>query len=429
MSFLKRAITHQVLTGLKDSPCIFLNGPRQAGKSTLAHSIAKKMGADYITLDDMQILSSVISDPEGFLLGIQNKIVIDEIQMAPVLFRLLKKIIDESRLLSLSSKKPQGKFLLTGSASIMALPALSDALVGRMEVHTLYPFSIGETTGYAEGFVEFLFNHEIKLTKNAFEPFLLEKMVNRASFPEISTLSFEKQSRWFNNYLLTLVQRDLRTIIDIEKIDAIPLLIRLLATRAASTIQDAAISGEIGLNKVTFARYKATLHHLFLFFQVPPWFANLGKRIVKAPKLYFTDTAQLCHLLGAPIKNLKIRDPFLYGKILENFVASELQKQLSWQPGYRLYHFRTHDQKEVDFVIEREDGNILAIEVKSRGHALAEDFNTIRFLHEQLKSKFILGIVLYQGNDIIPFGEKYFALPISALWNLGRKPLNQIKLN
>ncbi len=421
MHFTHRAITKHLLDSLENSPCVFLNGPRQAGKSTLAHHLAKKLNADYITFDDIQMLSAAIADPQGFLSGIKNKIVIDEIQMAPVLFRLLKKTIDELRLTS--SKKANGKFLLTGSANVMALPALSDALVGRMQVWTLYPFSAGEVSGYADGFVDFLFNHPIGLTKNAFEPFVLHEIAIKASFPEISSLSATQQHKWFDNYLLTLVQRDVRNVMDVEKIEAIPLLIRLLATRAGTTAQDASISSEIGLNKVTYARYKAILHHLFLFFQIQPWFNNLGKRLVKTPKLYFTDTAQLCHLLGVQAQHVKMRDPTLYGRILENFVASELHKQLSWQTDYNLYHFRTHDQKEVDFIIEHRDGTIIAIEVKSRGHVLSEDFSTIRFIHEHVKTKFKLGIVLYQGNDIVPFGEKYLAMPISALWQLGHNKI------
>jgi predicted AAA+ superfamily ATPase len=183
-------------------------------------------------------------------------------------------------------------------------------------------------------------------------------------------------------------------------------------------MNDAEIARDLGLNAVTSKTYRFILQAMFLSFDVPPWYRNIGKRLVKSPKGFLTDTLLLCHLLGLHHEDMRERKPALYGHVVENFVASELTKLLSFSDvRAKLMHFRTSDDKEVDFILERADGTLAGIEVKTADRVNAGDFKGMQVLQEIAKDDFICGVVLYCGNDIVPFGEKLFAVPISSIWS------------
>lgn len=417
MKPLLRAKSADILESLNNSPVVFLNGPRQAGKSTLARWLAKEhLNASYVTLDDAFTLEAALSDPESFLQGFTGSVVIDEVQLAPNLFRAIKIVVDNLRYLN--TKHANGKFLLTGSANVLAVPQLSDALVGRMQIHTLLPLSAGEIIGKKDNFISSIFNYELGHEENPYPSFSINDIISKATFPEIF-VSPKNSSQWYENYLMTIIQRDVRNINEIEKIGSMITMIKLLAARAGTLVNDSTIAQESLLNAVTYSRYKALILLVFLIFLVPSWYNNRAKRLVKSSKLFFTDTALVCHLLKINMDSLKEKDPSLFGHILENFVASELNKQLSWNPDYQLHHWRTHDKKEVDFVIEQRDGQIAGIEVKSKRSLTGADFKHLKTLLEISKDKFSCGIVLYLGKDIVQFDKKLYAMPISALWNLG----------
>lgn len=423
--YFKRVLTPQIISGLKDTPAVFLNGPRQAGKSTLANEVAKNcMHGDYVTFDNVSLLSAATHDPKGFLQSFTKPVVIDEVQMAPDLFRALKMQIDEMR--HNHKTRANGQFLLTSSANIMALPELAHALVGRMQILTLFPLSIGETIGKQAGFIDALFDKNLQFMQSPFEMIPLKTIISSATFPELTSNRDIDQAKWFESYLTTLLQRDIRNLAEIEKLSAMPNLLKLIAARVGSLLNDASLARDTGLNTMTYRRYRTLLSEVFLLITVPPWYRNINKRLVKSPKIYLTDTGLLCYLLGIDInnlQNLKINNPNLFGMILENLVASELTKQLSWQRQGSLYHFRTYDNQEIDFVIERKAGQLIAIEVKSAEIVDNHDFKILRQLKEILGKNLLKGIVLYLGKDIIPFGEDLYAMPFSALWNFGAKNL------
>ncbi len=183
-------------------------------------------------------------------------------------------------------------------------------------------------------------------------------------------------------------------------------------------MNDAEIARDMGLNPVTSKAYRGILHATFLSFDVKPWYRNIGKRLVKSSKGYLIDTLLMCHLLDLRLEELQNRRPELYGHVVENFVATELTKLLSFSDTRAtLLHFRTSDGTEVDFVLERPDGKLAAIEVKTSDRVNANDFKGIYMLKEIAKDDFICGIILYNGRDIVPFGNKLFAVPISCLWS------------
>ena len=412
---IERKLKNNVLDALQGFPVVYVNGPRQAGKSTLVQKLAaKEWPADYVTFDEATMLGAAEANPESFLRAYENRLILDEVQMVPDLFRVLKLLSDEARLEDKSSAN--GRYLLTGSANIMALPQLSDALVGRMRVLTLYPLSALEISGGKGDFLS-------RLMSNGFKPATIKRkghitdIIKQATFPEITDEDNERRRQWFESYITTILQRDVRQIADIAKLGVLPNLLKVLAGRAGGLVNEADISRAIGQNAVTAKNYRVLLQMMFLTFDVKPWFRNIGKRLVKSPKSYIIDTSLLCHLQQVDMENVAINDPYLFGHIFENFVATELIKQLSSSVDpAELYHFRTSDGKEVDFVLERPDGKLASIEVKGRDAVSEADFKGLKELGKQTTGDFICGIVLYRGNKVIPFGDRMWAVPVDAMW-------------
>ncbi len=412
---VKRCLNQNILEALKNVPVVFVNGPRQAGKSTLVKTLAKKAWpAAYVTFDEASQLGAAQANPESFLRGYEDRLILDEVQMVPDLFRPLKMLVDEARLAGKTTAN--GRYLLTGSAAILALPQLSNALVGRMDVLTLYPLSAVELASGHAKFLDRLFDAGFKAGKLTGGKTLME-MIRRSTFPEIMDADDTVRHRWYESYLTTILQREVHQIADIAKVGMLPNLLRLLASRAGSLINDADLARSLGQNAVTTKNYRRLLQMLFLAVDVPPWFRNIGKRLVKAPKGYLIDTSLLCHVQGYGLAEVAQKSPHLFGSIFENFVASELIKQLAWSSSRaQLFHFRTSDNKEVDFVLERPDGRLAGIDVKARDAVSIDDFSGLQELQAKTGEDFVRGIVLYRGRSIISFGDKLWAVPVEALW-------------
>jgi predicted AAA+ superfamily ATPase len=418
LNYFSRHITPQIKEALKVSPIVFLNGPRQAGKSTLAQNMAGGLGignqpAQYITLDRPVFLASASSAPQAFLTSYPPPVIIDEVQWAPQLFRALKILVDEVR--STDKATANGRYLLTGSANIMALPKLAEPLVGRMSILTLYPFTAAEATNSNPVGLERLLKLDFKNIGD--RGFKLLDMIKKATFPEITEAEPNDRRLWFDGYITTILQRDVRQISELEKISLLPHLLTILATRAGGIMNDSDIAREAGLNSVTGRSYREILKMMFLTFDLKPWNSNVGKRLVKAAKGYLIDTNLICHLLDYNLDDIALTKPELFGHLVENFVATELIKQLSNSDiKAQLYHFRTSDGKEVDFILERPDRSVLAIEVKKAESVTMDDFKGIRAFQELAGKDFIGGIVLYSGKDVAPFGKNLWAVPLFALW-------------
>ena len=409
---IKRWLTAPLLEALADTPVVLLNGPRQAGKSTLAQEVAShEHPARYLTLDDATTLAAARSDAQGFLAGLEGRpTVIDEIQRAPELFLAIKAQVDRDR-------KP-GRFLLTGSADVLLLPNLAESLAGRMEILTLWPFSQGEIEKTQEGFIDAIFSHTIFRGKYPRLKWLdMIQKILRGGYPEILNRQIKsRQAAWFGSYITTILQRDVRDITHIEGLTALPRLLALLAARAASLVNFSEISRTSTIPQSTLKRYMTILETTFLLQTLPPWSGNLSKRLVKAPKLVIGDTGLMTYLLGLNQERL-LQDPVLTGHVLENFVIMELKKQLGWnRTKAQLFHFRTQAGQEVDIVLEDLSGRVVGMEVKSSASVSATDFKGLRLLHETVGKHFLRGIILYAGSEFIPFGSELYALPINALW-------------
>lgn len=403
----KRFITQSLLTALSDTPVVFLNGARQTGKSTLVHEICNDhYPARYITMDDPTVLAAAKNDPVSFIHGLTDPVILDEVQKAVELFPVIKMAIDENR-------KP-GRFLFTGSTNILLLPSLSESLAGRMEILHLYPLSQGEIAGHKEHFIDYLFakkyTPELK-TVNTTVNSMIAKMI-AGGYPEVLARSEPRRKAWFNSYITTILQRDIRDLANIEGLTNLPNLLKLLATRTSSLLNLSDLSRSIQVPHTTLKRYFNLLETTFLCYSLPAWSNNLGLRLVKSPKVYLNDTGLVAALLGINQQRLE-EDRMLLGAILENFVVTELQKQRTWsetQPA--LYHFRTAQGQEVDVILEDASGKCVGIEIKLSATLSSSDISGMNTFAEIAGNKFHRGIILYMGKENVALGKNIYAVPL-----------------
>ncbi len=407
----RRNVAPLISEALQDTPIVLLNGARQTGKSTLVQSgMLDNRDARYLTLDDAGTLAAAEADPVGFLAGLGGRVILDEVQRAPGLFPAIKAEVDRER-------RP-GRFLLTGSANVLLLPRLSESLTGRMEILTLWPLSQGEIEDVEEGFIDAVFSESPLALPEELEGAsdLLERLL-RGGYPEVLGRGSEARRRaWFGSYVTTILQRDVRDLSNIEGLTELPRLLSLLAARAASLVNYSELSRSAAMPQSTLKRYVSLLQATFLVQTLPAWSGNLGKRLVRSPKLLLCDTGLISSLHGLSAERLAA-DPVLVGPLLENFVAMELMKQSAWsQTQPRLFHFRTQSGQEVDIVLEDAAGYVVGVEVKGAATVGARDFRGLRALAEVCGDRFRRGVVLYTGRTAIPFGENLYALPVDSLW-------------
>ncbi len=410
MQMIRRAITPRLLAALEDTPAVMLVGPRQAGKSTLVKELAAgEHPARYVNLDDLRTLDAVDEDPVGFIEEADEPLVIDEIQRAPELLLPIKSAIDNDR-------RP-GRFILTGSAQVMLLPTVSESLAGRIEVHTLWPFSQAEIEGAPGRTIDWLFDASARPpdTQATTKAALVER-VTRGGFPEAVRRRGDRRQEWLAAYLNAIVQRDLRDLANIERLAEIPAVLASLAARVRAPVNKVELSSSVGIPRTSLDRYLTLLEHVFLVRSLPAWHTNLIKQITKAPKLLVADSALLTHLLRFDPTRLDEDDTML-GMVLECFVGMELAKQIEASPARTsLLHMRTTRGAEVDFVVEGEGGLIAGVEVKSSATVRREDFKHLSVLRDRLGRRFARGVVLYAGSERLPFGDRLEAWPLSALW-------------
>lgn len=406
-----RAITPRLLAALADTPAVMLVGPRQAGKSTLVKELAAgEHPARYVSLDDLRTLNAVGEDPVGFIEAADGPLVIDEIQRVPELLLPIKAAIDGDR-------KP-GRFLLTGSAQVMLLPTVSESLAGRIEAHTLWPFSQAEIEGVPGGMVGWLLGNEARPPEApAISKTALIERVARGGFPEAVSRRGERREEWLAAYLSAIVQRDLRDLANIERLAEVPAILASLAARVRAPLNKVEVSSSVGIPRTSLDRYLTLLEHVFLVRRLPAWHTSLIKQITKAPKLLLVDSALLVHLLRTDPARLGEDDSAL-GAVVESFVGMELAKQIAASPARAsLLHMRTARGAEVDFVVEGASGLVAGVEVKSSATVRREDFKHLTVLRDRLGAKrFARGVVLYAGGERLSFGERLEAWPLSTLW-------------
>jgi len=396
---------------LIDTPVILIHGSRQCGKTTLAQAAGRKLGYHYISFDDDTQRQAAQTDPIGFIQNLPEFVILDEIQHVPELFSTIKASVDNNR-------KP-GRFILTGSANVLLLPKLADSLAGRMEIIHLRPLAHAELANQKPNFLQQLFSANFGPAINQSQYQHLGKklatIIATGGYPAaIARNSEKRRSNWYRNYITTIVQRDMRDISRIHNLNILPRLLTLAAGQTARLFVAANLAAPFAISRPTIREYLALLEQVFLIEQLQPWHSNRLSRLIKTPKLHLADAGLACALLG--INSLTLwQDKALLGQLLETFIYQELRKHADWhENNLNFYHFRNKDKVEVDIIIEQ--GRQLAgIEIKAAATVTKNDFKGLNKLKDTCGKQFAAGVVFYDGNCIVPFGEKLFAVPISLL--------------
>lgn len=402
-----RFVKDRIEEALSDTRVVLISGPRQSGKTTLAMDIAGDK-SPFLTLDDANVLRSAVDDPIGFVRGL-DRAVIDEVQRAPDLLLAIKNLVDDD-------KRP-GRFLLTGSANLMTLPKVADSLAGRMEVIRLLPLSQAEMIGRKSQFIDRAFaGQKPMVDKTIVGDDLIERVLS-GGYPEaLSRKRWSRKQDWYHGYLEAIVQRDVRDVAQIEQLGLMPRLLSVLAEHSGELVNYTGIGAALDLNHVTTQKYVSVFESLYLVHTLQPWFTNKLKRLTKSPKLHFLDPGLLAAMRDVS-PDVVAKNKTAVGPILETFVFAELRKIASWsEQRCSFSHFRDKDKNEVDIVLENRRGDVVGIEVKSSATVSAADFSGMRKLADACGSKFVQGLVLYDHDQVVPFGETMFAAPLSCLW-------------
>ena len=394
-------------TALGDTPVVMVTGPRQCGKTTLVRDFIEG-SREFLTLDDDTTLAAARTDPTGFVRDL-GTVTIDEVQRAPDLLRTIKKSVDENR--------QEGRFLLTGSANLLTVPQVAESLAGRMEIVNLLPLAQAEIRGHNPVFLNAAFEGKTCRPGDLVLGNDLVETVLTGGYPEMLRRSrIERRHAWARDYIRAIVQRDVKDIADIEKLDQMPRLLRILAHYSGQLTNFAQIGGQMGFDGKTISKYVGILEQVFLVRRIEPWFRNELSRLIKTPKLHFLDSGLLAALMGATRERIA-KDRGIFGALLETFVFSEVLKHISWAGNrHTLYHYRDKDQDEVDIVVQDETGSLVGIEVKASATVNNSDFKGLRKLANVCGKDFKLGLVLFDGEKGVSFGPRLYATPLSCLW-------------
>lgn len=400
-----------IVEALADSPVVLLHGPRQCGKTTLARMLGDKRGYAYTSFDDNTARTAAETDPVGFVDSLPARTVLDEVQRVPGLFTTLKAVVDRDR--------QPGRFLLTGSANVLLVPKLADSLAGRMAIQRLHPLAQCELAGKASRFLDHLFAGDFK-HRNL--PRLKDELitcVTAGGYPAaLARPEGRRRANWYRDYIDTLVQRDVRDMSRISSLDVLPRLLAHAAAHTAQLFNLSELAAPFQLSRPTIGDYVTLLERIFLLERLSPWYSNRASRLVKTPKLHLGDTGLACGLLGVGSDALAA-DRALFGHLLETFVFQELRRQASWHArDHTFFHFRDQNMQEVDIVIERGARELAGVEVKASATVTPSDFSGLRRLRDVAGKRFVAGVVLYDGETCVRFGEGMFAVPIRMLWEL-----------
>jgi predicted AAA+ superfamily ATPase len=410
MSVVERHLRPLVLEALNDTRVVVVLGARQVGKSTLVQDIATRdRPATILTLDDQATRDAAAADPVGFVAGLATPVVIDEVQRVPDLLLAIKMRVDRD--------PAPGQFLLTGSANILTAPRIVDALPGRAEYLRLAPFSQGELRGTPEAFVPLLFaGRWPQVTSPDVGRAAYAELVAMGGYPAVMNRTDSRRARFFDSYVDTIIQRDLSTIAQVHDQENVRRLLSAVASMSASLMNLDSLARDLALSSNTVRSHMALLDTLFLTTRLEAWSTNLLGRVVKASKAYVNDSGLLCHLIGADAERLA-QDGTIAGPVFETFVAMEIRRQLAWQDNApRQFHYRDRDGREVDLVLERRDGSVVAVEVKTSASASSSDFRGLRHLRDKLGDRFKAGVLLYTGENTVPFEDRLAAVPLCGLW-------------
>lgn len=417
--FLPRHLIPELEAAIASSRVVNLIGPRQVGKTTLVRDLFGH--GRFVTLDEAAILAAIDADPEGQLTSLmedldQAPLIIDEAQRSKKLALAIKRIVDTDR--------RKGQFVLTGSSNVFTTMEVADSLAGRMRTLKLWPLSGAEIkTAPVSRLMDWAMQKTPSITQIA-NPEPMDRrdyidVVLAGGFPETRALPLRSRQRQYRDYIDAVVDRDVADVMPVRKPDALRILIDQMAFRTAQEINTSALAKLTKLQRITVDQYLDVLVRLSMVTKLGAWTSGESKREVKQPKYHFVDSGIACALRRFTEATFDIdHSPQVLGGLLESYVVGELQRAIPMQDmDYRLYHWRSADQREIDILI---DGghHLVNVEVKSAASVSAEDFKHLKWFATDGpgRSKECTGIVFYLGQQKLTFGDRLFALPVSALW-------------
>ena len=365
---ITRDITEELQRAAAEYPAVTILGPRQSGKTTLARMTFPEK--PYFSLEDPDVRAAAEADPRGFLGQVEDGGILDEVQRLPALLSYLQGMID--------GDGRRGRFILTGSHQPLLHEAISQSLAGRTATLTLWPFSL----------------HELRNYKSAYAPF---ELIVRGCFPRLHQEVLEPR-RFYNSYLQTYVERDVHALIQLRDLSPFQRFLILLAGRVGQVVNFTALSNDVGVSSTTIKHWLNVLKASYVLFELPPFSENIRKRVIKSPKVFFTDVGLAAFLLGIHTEEQASRDP-LRGNLYENLVIADIVKG-ALNRGIRpeVYFFRDSHANEVDLLI-REAGRLTPVEIKS-ARTFAVDFvKGLDRLQDLGIKRVAAGAVLYGGEQ------------------------------
>lgn len=387
---------------------LFLTGPRQSGKTTLARGLESEQ-IEYRTLDDSTLRAAAESDPQGFVKRKTKTLIIDEAQHVPSLLPAIKKAVDEDT--------SPGQYLLTGSANIQSLPTVRESLAGRIAKIRLRPLVLGEINKKNPQFIESAFEQSFINRHTHYDRDALLEVAFRGGFPEALTLQDRARKRWHTDYINAILERDLKDIARIHRKNAMKELVNVLAAWSSKFMDLSAIGSGLSIKRQTIESYINALESLYLVERVFPWTKTDYDRVGKQSKLFMADSGLMASLLRWNIDQVRL-DSDRSGKLIETFAFNEIMAQVDSGDGlYELFHYRDREKREIDFLIEREDNALLGIEIKAGSAINKSDFKHMKWFKNNIaKNRLFIGIVLYAGNVPASFGDGMWAVPFDFLW-------------
>jgi uncharacterized protein len=394
---------------------VVVNGPRQAGKSTLVELLHEQIGGTRITLDDRDVLRTARTDPGGLVAEATFPLMIDEVQRGgDPLILAIKADVDRHGFAN-------GRYVLAGSSRFLTIPSLSESLAGRARIIELWPLTQAELRSRRSGFVDALFGSPKELRTYPTEPIVRKELFERIAiggFPAAVRIGSRRDREdWFSDYLTTLLQRDLAQLRSPRRIVDLPRLLRLLGQRTANELVVAPLSSDLGLTADTVRDYIGLFESIFFHYTVPAWTPGGTGRVVHRAKLHVVDSGIGCHLHGLGVDQLARVGNGAAGALLESFVAGEITRHLPWsEERPALHHYRDNAQREIDLVLETRDGRVAAVEIKAARDVDDDDFRHLRWFRDTLGERFANGVVLHLGDRTLPAGDRLTSMPVSALW-------------
>ncbi len=365
-SMIDREIEKEIRILKNEFPIVAILGPRQSGKTTLSQKVFKNY--EYVSLEDIDHREFALNDPRGFLARYKSDIIFDEIQRAPELISYLQTHAD--------AQKENGKIVITGSHNFLLMEQISQSLAGRVGITKLLPFSVYEIREESDNLNELLYKG------------LYPRIYDQHIRPEV----------FYKNYISTYVEKDVRQVKKITNLDNFMKLIRILAGRTGQVLNLSAISEECGISHNTVKEWISVLEASFLIYRIQPYHKNYNKRLVKNPKIYFTDTGLVCNLLGIR-KRDEIDYHFLKGNIFETFVVNEFIKyNFNFGEKLQLYYWRDNHQKEIDLIIDTGKEHYAA-EIKSGKTVQEKYFDRLRYWTKLSGEKSSSMFLIYGGED------------------------------